>query len=198
MTDILFLDLGTNCGWARATETDKQPRAHGVIKLAPSRFASAGTRFTKFRDFLTITARSGPGSPVKRIVFEEVRRHRGTDAAHIYGGLLAILQTFCLDHGFEYEGLPVGTIKKHVAGKGNAGKPEMIAAVQKSGFPLGRDDNEADAIGIGLTWLAQHAGARKFDQLFRAEEVGVIGQGDRELRRVADAATQDALDSLLD
>jgi Holliday junction resolvasome RuvABC endonuclease subunit len=157
VTEILFLDLGTKLGWARAAECDSKPSGHGVVNLTPGRFASAGMRFTKFRDFLDEQLSV---APLSRIVFEEVRRHRGTDAAHIYGGLLAILQTFCLDHGIEYEGLPVGVIKKHVTGKGNADKGLMIASVQKACYPLVRDDNEADAIGIGLTWLGTQQNAK--------------------------------------
>ena len=53
-----------------------------------------------------------------------------------------------------YEGVPVGTIKKHATGKGNSGKSKMIAAatgilirVNGSDSPaIVRDDNEADAI----------------------------------------------------
>jgi len=53
-----------------------------------------------------------------------------------------------------YEGIPVGTIKRHVAGKGNASKDEVIAAVRALGFEP-EDDNEADALAL-LAWALEH------------------------------------------
>ena len=51
----------------------------------------------------------------------------------------------------------MGTIKRHVTGKGNAGKSEMVSGVRARGY-LVADDNEADALAV-LDWaLAQSAG----------------------------------------
>ena len=36
------------------------------------------------------------------IYFEEVRRHLGVDAAHVYGGLLATLTAWCEHHQIPY------------------------------------------------------------------------------------------------
>ena len=84
------------------------------------------------------------------LLFEEVRRHVGTDAAHLYGGFLATLTSWCEQQGIAYQGVPVGTIKKHATGKGNAGKAEVIAAMRVLGHPV-TDDNEADALAL-LHW----------------------------------------------
>jgi hypothetical protein len=46
-----------------------------------------------------------------------------------------------------YSGVGVGTIKKSATGRGNAGKPEMIAAMRRLGH-LPDDDNEADALAL--------------------------------------------------
>jgi Holliday junction resolvasome RuvABC endonuclease subunit len=73
--------------------------------------------------------------------------HNGTHAAHVYGGYLAILQMYCAEKGIECIGVPVGTIKKHITGKGNATKQEVIDAVQEMGYSP-KDDNEADAIAL--------------------------------------------------
>ena len=52
---------------------------------------------------------------------------------------------------------PVGTIKRHVTGKGNADKQAVIEAVRKLGFAPA-DDNEADALAL-LHWaIAQGIG----------------------------------------
>jgi Holliday junction resolvasome RuvABC endonuclease subunit len=84
------------------------------------------------------------------VYFEEVRRHVGVDAAHAYGGFLATLTAWCEHHQIPYQGVPVGTIKKHATGKGNASKDDMIAAIRLRGFQP-TDDNEADALAL-LLW----------------------------------------------
>ena len=90
-------------------------------------------------------------------MYEAVRRHAGVDASHAFGGWLAILTAWCEHHGIAYEGVPVGTIKRHVTGKGNADKQAVIAAVKALGFNPA-DDNEADALAL-LHWaIAQGIG----------------------------------------
>jgi Holliday junction resolvasome RuvABC endonuclease subunit len=70
--------------------------------------------------------------------------------------LLATLTAWCERHQIPYQGVPVGTIKRHATGKGNAGKAEVIAAMKALGHPV-TDDNEADALAL-LHWaLAQGA-----------------------------------------
>jgi Holliday junction resolvasome RuvABC endonuclease subunit len=91
------------------------------------------------------------------VVFEEVRRHAGVDAAHAYGGFMAHLTAWCEHHQIPYQGVPVGSIKKHATGKGNAGKAEMIAAAKARGItPV--DDNHADALAL-LDWAMAQGGA---------------------------------------
>ncbi|SFM91671.1 hypothetical protein SAMN05421863_106912 [Nitrosomonas communis] len=70
----------------------------------------------------------------------------------------ATLTAWCEHHNIPYQGVPVGTIKKHATGKGNASKDEMIASVRELGHaPI--DDNEADALAL-LHWALEHGGAR--------------------------------------
>ncbi|MGB3624235.1 MAG: hypothetical protein WA989_00305, partial [Henriciella sp.] len=87
------------------------------------------------------------------LIYEQVRRHAGTDASHLYGGWLAILEVWCEQNSVAYQGVPVGTIKRHATGKGNAPKEAMIAAARARGFSPA-DDNEADAIAI-LIWALE-------------------------------------------
>jgi Holliday junction resolvasome RuvABC endonuclease subunit len=63
---------------------------------------------------------------------------------------MAHLTAWCEHHQIPYQGVPVGTIKKHATGKGNAGKSDMIAAMVAKGFRPA-DDNEADALAL-LHW----------------------------------------------
>jgi len=58
-----------------------------------------------------------------------------------------------------YQGVPVGTIKRFIAGKGNADKAAVIAAVRGRGFQPA-DDNEADAIAILLWAIETDGGVR--------------------------------------
>ena len=57
------------------------------------------------------------------------------------------------------QGVPVGTIKRFIAGKGNADKAAVIAAVRQRGF-YPADDNEADAIAILLWAMETEGGVR--------------------------------------
>ena len=54
--------------------------------------------------------------------------------------------------------MPVGTIKRHVTGRGNADKAAVIAAVRTLGFEPA-DDNEADALAL-LDWALKTGGRR--------------------------------------
>jgi Holliday junction resolvasome RuvABC endonuclease subunit len=116
-------------------------------------------RFGRWLDDMLALTGSESDAPtdsavIGAVYFEEVRRHLGVDAAHVYGGLLATLTAWCERHQIPYQGVPVGTIKRHATGKGNAGKAEVIAAMKALGHPV-TDDNEADALAL-LHWaLAQ-------------------------------------------
>jgi Holliday junction resolvasome RuvABC endonuclease subunit len=104
--------------------------------------------FLRFERFLAdATNASGPFGV---IVFEEVRAHAGTLAAQVYGGFLAHLTAWCERNAVPYLGVPVATIKRHVTGKGNASKDDVIKAVRARGYAP-KDDNEADALAI-LDW----------------------------------------------
>jgi Holliday junction resolvasome RuvABC endonuclease subunit len=66
------------------------------------------------------------------------------------------LTSWCESHRIAYQGVPVGTWKRHACGKGNADKQAVIAAMRARGFEPA-DDNEADAIAI-LLWAIETAG----------------------------------------
>ncbi len=151
---ILALDLGTTTGWALAGHDGHI--TSGSESFKPQRFEGGGMRFLRFRRWLTEL--KACTDPLEWVVFEEVRRHAGVDAAHAYGGFLGQLTAWCEHHSIPYQGVPVGTIKKHATGKGNAGKDAMIAAARERGFNPA-DDNEADAIAL-LAWAQAQGGAQ--------------------------------------
>ena len=149
---ILALDLGTTTGWALRGFDGLI--TSGTASFRPGRFDGGGMRFLRFSNWLTELDRLS--GPIAAIWFEEVRRHAGTDAAHVYGGLMATLTAWAELRGVPYQGVPVGTIKRHATGKGNADKAAMIAAARGHGFSPA-DDNEADAIAI-LLWAIETNG----------------------------------------
>jgi Holliday junction resolvasome RuvABC endonuclease subunit len=149
---ILALDLGTTTGWALRTADGLI--TSGAVSFRPSRYDGGGMRYVRFRAWLDQLARDA--GPLASIHFEEVRRHIGTDAAHLYGGFLATLTAWCEQQDVAYQGAPVGTIKRFVTGRGNADKAAVIAAVRARGFSPA-DDNEADAIAI-LLWAIETNG----------------------------------------
>jgi Holliday junction resolvasome RuvABC endonuclease subunit len=89
---------------------------------------------------------------IEQVYFERVYAHSGTEAAHLYGYFMHTLAAVCEEYGIECVGFSVATIKKFMAGKGNATKEEMIMAAKLRGFdPV--DDNAADALAILLLTL---------------------------------------------
>lgn len=146
MKPVLALDLGTTTGWA--LRNGDGLIVSGTQSFRPGRYDGGGMRYLRFSRWLDEI-----GHGVALIAFEEVRRHAGTDAAHVYGGLMATLTAWAELRGIPYEGVPVGTIKRHATGKGNAPKEAMMAAARARGFNPA-DDNEADALAI-LVWVME-------------------------------------------
>lgn len=146
MYAILALDLGTTTGWAALIEYNSV--ISGTFCFKNDRFEGGGMRYLRFSRWLAQMKHLI--GKIHAVYFEEIRRHLGVNAAHIYGGFLAQLTAWCEYHKIPYEGVPVGTIKQFITGKGNASKEEVIAAVRARGYGP-RDDNEADALAL-LCW----------------------------------------------
>lgn len=140
---ILALDLGTHTGWAVSDHGGAI--TSGTEDFTPHRFEGGGMRYLRFKHWLTELKATLGG--IQAVYFEEVRRHKGVDAAHTYGGFMAHLTAWCEHHAIPYQGIPVGTIKKFITGKGNANKEAVMDGVRKRGFAPA-DDNEADALAL--------------------------------------------------
>lgn len=140
---ILCLDLGTSTGWALSNQHGRH--LSGTAHFRPRRFEGGGMRYLRFERWLNETLNIT--GKIDALYFEEVRRHLGVDAAHAYGGFLASLTSWCEENSIPYEGIPVGTIKKFITGKGNASKAQVITAVKSLGHNP-EDDNEADALAL--------------------------------------------------
>ncbi|MBF0153235.1 MAG: hypothetical protein HQL64_05795 [Magnetococcales bacterium] len=143
---FLALDLGSKTGWA-LRQADGTITS-GVMEFRPGRFEGGGMAFVRFKHWLDEILLFA--EPLTAVFFEEVRAHAGVTAAHVYGGFLAHLTAWAEQHQLPYQGVPVGTIKRHATGKGNASKAEVMEAMRRKGHHPA-DDNAADALAI-LHW----------------------------------------------
>lgn len=139
--NILAIDPGTKCGYAAHLNGS---RISGVWDLSVHRYEGNGMRFVRLKKYLAEM------ETVDLIIFEEVRRHAGVLASHIYGGIVAHVMEYAEAHQINYVSCPVGTLKKFATGKGNADKNRMIEACRNKLGIEPKDDNEADAL-----WLLQ-------------------------------------------
>lgn len=138
------IDPGTRCGWA-VLDSDGARLASGTWDCSVRRGEGAGFRYVRFeRCFRELLATY----PLATLAYEEVRRHMGVDAAHVYGAIRGHLQRVCEESGVAYCPIPVGTVKKLATGKGNADKDAMVVAARARWGHEPEDDNEADALWI--------------------------------------------------
>jgi len=140
---ILAIDMATKTGWATS-----DPEMSGVENFKKRAGESRGMLFIRFDSWLKdmITC-YGPDL----IVYE--RPHaRGRAANEVLNGMLAFLTAACTLHNVQYTDCPSTTLKKHATGRGNAGKPDMMAAYREKWGKEPQDDNHADA-----RWLCDWA-----------------------------------------
>jgi len=147
MHHLIGIDPGTQCGWAVLTHDGKRISS-GVWNLRPRRHESSGYRYVRLAKALGELLDL---FPTAHLAYEEVARHRGTAAAHIYGGIIATVQSLCEERKVPYVGAPVGTVKRLATGKGNANKKAVMGATRIRWKYLPQDDNEADALWIAET-----------------------------------------------
>jgi len=150
---FLGIDPGTYCGWALLDEVGNVVGS-GTWSFEAKRHEGGGMRYLRarrlVRELLT-------GHPIVALAYEEVASHKGTAAAHVYGGIVSQITALCEELSLPYKAIPVATIKREATGKGNAGKPAMITAARER-FGLDYLDpekpktwsDEADAL-----WIAE-------------------------------------------
>ena len=110
---------------ARLEEDNSKNAPRGLARLLPSGRKRAepieqGLAHQQTGPVQPIDILANVIRPIGEVVYEEVRRHMGVDAAHVYGGLMATLTAWCEGQGIAYAGVPVGTInptRSHTAGK---------------------------------------------------------------------------------
>lgn len=158
---ILALDLGSKTGWARFRDGFI---ISGTQRFSPNRHESQGMVWLRWETWL-----EGHMKEDTIVYYEAVVRHVGTHAAHLYGGFLSILHKVCDKNGIPYEGIPVGTIKKFITGKGNASKDLVSVSIMNVGYSSSTSD-EADALAI-LFYALEQLGIDRhvWDKSYRAD-----------------------------
>jgi hypothetical protein len=148
---ILALDLGTKTGWAaHAGGGFQRAQSGGTQNFAQGKFAGGGQRFLAF-ETLAERASQLADTPRRKSSSKRCGATSALTPRTSTGGLLAILTKWCEQRGIPYQGVPVGTIKKHATGKGNAKQAGHARRRRRRGASRPKDDNEADAIAL-LRW----------------------------------------------
>ena len=144
---ILALDIATKTGWATDT-------ASGVWNLQPARGESIGMRVVRFKakvkEMIKIEG-------IELIAYEmPAGRHKA--AIMVASQMVGVLMDLCENYGVNYTPYTSTAVKKLATGKGNAGKPAVMAAARKKFTDvLIIDDNHADAL-----WLLELAKTELF------------------------------------
>lgn len=163
---VLGVDLGTRLGWSVLSDVGASARgvhlSSGTLDLSPRKGDTTGRRYYLARQHLRRLIHQHRPCHVG---YELVRFHGsrgrsadgsarqldGTAAAHVYGGLRAVLTELCYGLAIPVMEHEVGHLKQFATGKGNAAKPAMIAAAAAAWPDVELiDDNHADAM-----WLAE-------------------------------------------
>ena len=153
---ILALDLATRTGWCKGDGSCRP--LSGVIRL-PSTGDDVGSFLLAWEEQLPRLL-----DGCKLAVFEAPILPRTTSFKTVtkLHSLAGLTELRCLRSQVRGVSVMNARVKKAATGKGNAKKPDMIAAVKGLGFAP-QDDNEADAIAIWLyavgarSQLEQHA-----------------------------------------
>ena len=135
--NILALDVATKTGFATRNTS-------GTWNLTPKRDSSGGMRLIEFEKRVKdICATDG----INLVVFERSAGFHKS-ALIVQAELHGVLKAFCERNNIEYRAYSAGEIKKFATGKGNAKKPQMIAAAEEKYKVTVIDDNHADALHL--------------------------------------------------
>jgi len=139
--NILALDLATKTGWAAYHGGCGGAMNSGIQDFTLKRGESPGMKFLRFRAWLDVM--QALLNPIDVIYYEQAH-HRGGAATQSAYGFVTDVLAFAAQHNIQTSAIHTGTLKKYATGKGNAKKPEIIAAAWALGWDP-KDDNEADA-----------------------------------------------------
>ena len=145
---IIALDLGNPFGWA--TNINGDIHSGAALKFVDRHEMQFAGEIEAMIDLYKPSA----------VIYENACFQQGY-AAQTWHSQRGILAATCQKRGILYEGIAVGTIKKHITGKGRFSKPKrksdppylMCECLEMTWKIKVKDWNEADAIGVLLTAL---------------------------------------------
>ena len=164
---ILAVDQATRSGWAIVLLGDGTVYASGVYDSRGHKEASGesrGMRFVRFAKWLS--AMTAPAMPAMICHEQTIAMGMGGKSTSwatndIAAGLKALMEKRAAELGIPITTVCPSTLKKWATGSGRAGKAEMIKAASDKTRRKITDDNEADAILIGLWAYNQYAAGLK-------------------------------------
>lgn len=150
---IIAFDLGTHMGWCIANS----PYKDGYIASGHIELGKGVERYVNFQNFLKKIEDQYVDSmfdknlafdqQIRKVYYENVRYHTGTEAAHVYGGFKTFLSVWCEKNNLYIQGIEPTAIKKRASGKGHASKELMVQTSNLLPWNLSiTDHNEADAV----------------------------------------------------
>lgn len=146
----LSIDIGSTFGYCVGINGVIMDSGEVTLNSGAAGKTHPGHRWLRFQKWL------GQHTDVNEILFEDVQFVTSPQQMKVYGGLLAILQVFCLAHGIRMCSLTPGQIKKDFTGRGDAKKGVLCDVAIRLGWKHGVEGtenlhNEADA--IALYWV---------------------------------------------
>ena len=151
---ILALDQATVTGWAVVEDTGTVVDS-GIWRLADTKRTgeSRGMRYIRFRaEICHAIQKFRPD-----MICHEQTLLRGGAATEIANGLKALILEAAAENGVEVSCVHTTELKRFATGNGRAEKQDMVNAANLLSGRAVVDDNEADAILIGL-WAASKYG----------------------------------------
>lgn len=138
---ILGLDPATLCGWAHSDGPS------GVWDLRNRRDEGGGMRLVRFLGKLN-EVRASLG--VEAVAYEAARHAapKMQGALVVQAEIQGVLKAWCEEHEIPYRGYSPSEVKAIATGKGNAGKPLVLAAALAKWGPVVLTTDQADALWI--------------------------------------------------
>jgi len=135
---IVGLDIATKTGWC--VLVDGECVSWGTLNLTPKKGEREGLRYWRLAMLLPEVIEGAD------LVVIERTYSKGAKTAQVLKGLAAVALVACEINDIPYEFVDASHLKRWATGKGNAKKPEMIAAALAAiGVTEGMTDDEADA-----------------------------------------------------
>lgn len=150
---ILGIDPSTKCGFA-ILDRDGARVHSGVWNLQPRAGEGSGARFWRLHVELGQLLLEHPR--ITTVAYEVPGFMRTQAAAIACMGLASHVESWCEQKHLTYQGFAPTEVKRAAGLKGNADKPQMVAAANERWKPhqVKRDD-EADALFVALALLKE-------------------------------------------